>query len=335
MPINGPHLPAIEKIIHARLRELELTPQYVFRAAQHQERFYTAPCRTRAGQQVVFKMRTEDFRETQEYFRREIMINRRFSEFSSQAQTLSVPLFLAGDAETVPEWMVYEFIAGVEAGDFYNGFQKKLVPRFSVDSLIAGMRSMHALPAFAQGDIRLAPARYADFAAAYEAHQAQLAPFFTPSQLAAGRELLAVHEQLLDESGRVIAHGDFHPGNLLLQPGGEVAFIDWYNVHLNNPAFDLAFLLLEIPEHDFRDRILERFVGELVGNGGAEEFWLLLRLDIVALVGQKVKVMHDAFDLERPTPADYRTRLTPRGYAKLQVSLDFFRRALAGANFLG
>lgn len=41
-----------------------------------------------------------------------------------------------------------------------------------------------------------------------------------------------------------IVHGDFRLGNLMMQPSGVAAVLDWEGVHLGDPAADLAYLTL-------------------------------------------------------------------------------------------
>ena len=332
MPKYGPHLPGIEKKVHDKISELKLVPKYIFDAKKHQERFYTASCRDKKGDKVIFKMRTEDYWETKESFRREIEINRLFLQFYKRSRKLSVPKFIDGDSEHAPEWMVYEFIEGREAGDFYNGLLKNNIKNFPLESLIAGMKNMQKMSAFAAGEIKLRAQKYEDFKKAYEASGDALAPFFDKAQIAQGAEILRTHGELLDAKSVAITHGDFHPGNLIITPGGKIAVIDWYCVHLNNMAFDIAFLYLEIADKKFRKKVLEKFMAEIVSDEA--EFWQLFRLDILRLVPQKINVLRDALYAAEPEREDYYGKLTPQGIAKLETNLEAWRQALAGENLL-
>lgn len=332
MPKYGPHLAGIEKKVHARLAELGFTPRYIFDARKHQERFYTAPCRDAAGREVVFKMRTEDFAETRIYFRREIEINRLFARHAGPEEKMSVPRFLDGDSRHAPEWMVYAFIAGQEAGDFYNGLTLSRRERFPLPALLDAFGQMHRMSAFAPGEATLKRETGADYLRAFAGHAFCLEPFFAPGEIAAAREILAAGVPRLDAAPAVITHGDFHPGNLLLTPAGGVAILDWYNVMLNNLAFDPAFFILELTEPKLRTRLLEAFAGQMAP--ARAEFEELFRLDVLRLAPQKINVLYDALYTEHPTAADYRAKLTAAGRRKLQLQLEFFRRALRGESFL-
>lgn len=332
MPKYGPHLPGIEKEVHDRLSHLGLKAQYVFDVSKHQERFYTVPCQNQKGGQVIFKMRTEDCPATQASFRREILINQVFLQFYKRSRKMSVPKFIDGDSRHVPEWMVYEFIPGCAAGDFYNGLHPSHLKNFPLESLVAGMKNMQKMSAFAAGEMELKAQKYEDFERAYQSSRPVLAPFFSAAQIAQGAKILRSHRELLDEKSVAIAHGDFHPGNLVITPSGKIAVIDWYYVQLNNLAFDLAFLYLEIADKKFRKKVLEKFVAEVVDDPA--EFRQLFRLDILRLVPQKLSVLRDALFVLNPKQKDYYANLTPAGVAKLEANLAAFTQALAGDGFL-
>jgi tRNA A-37 threonylcarbamoyl transferase component Bud32 len=64
-----------------------------------------------------------------------------------------------------------------------------------------------------------------------------------------GRELGRVHRRVLDSG---VAHGDFHPLNIILGPAGPVV-IDWSNGHEGDAMPDIAFsqVILATSEADF------------------------------------------------------------------------------------
>lgn len=329
MPKYGPHLPDIKKKVRDKLAELDLTPAYVFDPGRHQERFYTVRCQDKENRRVVFKIRTEDFAQTKEAFRREIRINRLFTEFYQRGRTLAVPRFITGESESVPEWMVYEFIPGKEAGDFYNGILPENFGKISLPSLIAGMKSMRGMSVFAEGRVRLETHGFEKFKQSYGKYGPVLRPFMSDAALAVGARILESGAGLLDKESGVIAHGDFHPGNLVIAPEGKIAIIDWYYVQRSNAAFDIAFLYLEITDEDFRRELMERYVAEAAEDG--KKFYELFRLDILRIVPQKVSILRDAIYAAAPEKSDYYEKLTSQGIAKLEKNLEAFERALGGS----
>jgi len=331
MPKYGPHIADIEKEVKERLEKLGLVPGYEFDANKHRERFYTAPCRDQKGRRVIFKMRTEDYVPTRDYFRREIKINRFFTQYAAKGGSLLVPKFIDGDTVHSPEWMVYEFIPGREAGDFYNGLEDKNIKNFPLKSLIDGMRDMKSLGNLAQADVRLGAENYGDYRKALSDGIPILEPFFSSGEIAKAQEVIRKGKTLLDAKSTVIAHGDFHPGNIIIT-GRKVAIIDWYYVHLNNIAYDFSFLLLEMPDPVIRKKYAEKFVSQVAAR--EKYFPELLRLCLLRLAVQKIGVLKDALYAKDPKRGDYYALLTDKGIAKLELSLEAFSAALEGKDFI-
>jgi aminoglycoside phosphotransferase (APT) family kinase protein len=51
-----------------------------------------------------------------------------------------------------------------------------------------------------------------------------------------------LHANLPEETGRVLIHGDFRNGNLMVGPEGIRAVLDWELAHVGPPIYDLAWL---------------------------------------------------------------------------------------------
>lgn len=57
-------------------------------------------------------------------------------------------------------------------------------------------------------------------------------------------------------------HWDFHPGNIIIQPDGSLVVIDWTQIQVTDPRFDLGWTLLLIGAHigeEARNLILEEY----------------------------------------------------------------------------
>ena len=57
-------------------------------------------------------------------------------------------------------------------------------------------------------------------------------------------EWLETRRDLVPCSRPAPVHWDFHPGNLILQPDGELKVIDWTQIQVSDPRFDLGWTLL-------------------------------------------------------------------------------------------
>lgn len=332
MPKFGPHLKDIEAKAKARLDALGLVPDYDFDARKHRERFYTVPCRDAEGNRFVFKMRTEDHRATRSFFRREIGIIRQFARRYSAVDPSPVPRFVAGDIRRSPEWMVYEFIPGTEAGDFYNGFSADKAKDLSLRSLVAAMKDIRDFSDSLEDGIDLRRKGYRDCCRDYAGYRELLRPFFSETEIGQAERMLRSGKELLDLRNTVITHGDLHPGNLIIIDRRHIAIIDWYSACFDNAAADPAFLYLEIVDRSLGKRLLRSCV-RAAADGG-QEFLSLFLLDILRFVPQKIGVLHDALYVENPGRDDYYAKLTPTGVAKLEHNLAAFRQVLEGGKFL-
>jgi len=59
-----------------------------------------------------------------------------------------------------------------------------------------------------------------------------------------------------------LIHWDFHPGNLILQPDSAIKVIDWTQIQVSDPRFDLGWTLLLVGAYsgsDAREFILEEY----------------------------------------------------------------------------
>jgi aminoglycoside phosphotransferase (APT) family kinase protein len=64
-------------------------------------------------------------------------------------------------------------------------------------------------------------------------------------------------------------HWDYHPGNLILQPGGALIVIDWTQIQVTDPRFDLGWTLLLAGAYSGED-IRNYILGEYQRLSGAQ-----------------------------------------------------------------
>ncbi len=295
MPKFGPHLKDIDKGIKNRIAKLGLVPAYKFDPKKHHERFYTVVCVDKNNKKVIFKMRTENYPETRNFFRKEIRINQLFADCYKDRKDLSAPKYIDGNYKTAPEWMIYDYIEGKPMGDFYSGFNKKMISKFSVGSFINSMKMVHSMSSvIGSGNlIKLEKKGYEYYKKELDMYSGRLKPFFLEKEVKKAREVLNSYRDLLDESCVIITHGDLHAGNIIITDKKQIAVIDWFYVHLNNIAFDVAFLYMERLYGDkLRKEILINFIKEFVEN--KEIFSILFRLAILRIAPQKINVLFDS-----------------------------------------
>lgn len=93
---------------------------------------------------------------------------------------------------------------------------------------------------------------------------------FESVRVEAAPELALVHDWLRSNAPttprRVLVHGDFKPGNVLMHEGRVVALLDWETAHLGSPLEDLGWVTNpvrrtehQIPGHWERPQMVEAF----------------------------------------------------------------------------
>src|SRR3989344_4434343 len=63
----------------------------------------------------------------------------------------------------------------------------------------------------------------------------------------------------LDKLAHYLCHGDFHPGNIIIE-GSKISIIDWETIHIDNYLFDASLLWLRLWNVPLRDRMLKLFL---------------------------------------------------------------------------
>ena len=338
MPKFGPYIKNIDKKIESKIANLGLVPDYKFDFEKNIGRFYTTPCKTKEDKKVIFKMRVEDYPETKDFFEKEIKVNQLFASFRGSEKDLPVPKFLDGDYKSTPEWIMYDFIDGSVAGNFYDGIYAKNIGNFPVDSFIGVIEKIHKMSillASGQNLITLEKRGHDAYLRDFNMYGARMKPFFKEREIDKVKGIFNSYENLLNRKTNTVTHGDLHPGNIILMKKGGVAVIDWFYVHLNNIAFDFAFLFTETDNERFRKKLLEKFVKKFVKDKSKDkkEFYSLFRLSILRIVPQKINILFDSFKNKEETMRSYRNNLSDIAFKKMNRNLKDFKDALYEINF--
>ena len=160
----------------------------------------------------------------------------------------------------------------------------------------------------------------------FEKFNVRLKPFFSRKEIDRAGRILDSHKKMLDEKCNIITHGDLHPGNIIITSQNQIAILDWFYVHLNNMAYDLAYIYLDILNRKTRKKPFDEFSSRLVKN--KDEFYILFQLSVLKIAPQKINVLFDSFQSKKETESEYRKHLTASGFRKMKYNLDDFKNAL-------
>jgi aminoglycoside phosphotransferase (APT) family kinase protein len=187
--------------------------------------------------------------------------------------------------------VVMERVSGQAMGEAFSKAdepkQRRLVSLFS--EMLARLHQLStsngADPAFETGTVE--PSSFVD-RALHRASDA-LAPAQTQCFLPVV-DWLRSHPEVAFCQRPTFVHGDFHPNNVLLRENGDAIVIDWAEVEVSDPRFDLAWTLLTVATHsgnDWRDAILNDYQNRCDCETGQLEWFetyaCLRRLRVAAL----------------------------------------------------
>jgi len=80
---------------------------------------------------------------------------------------------------------------------------------------------------------------------------------------------------LLSKENKYLSHGDLEPGNVLIK-NKEILIIDWELSRMNNFAYDIAYLFVNLwnKKNSFRKELMKNFLRNLNSNELAKFKWL-------------------------------------------------------------
>lgn len=291
MPKFGPFLPNIKKSIYDILERNELAPDFYFDSDDfykklETQRFFIMPVIDANNDKFIFKARIEDHLSTKAIFDREI----KFPQF---VKKLNIPNLKVPDvkrAEYHPiEWYIYPYIETDASGDIAGIYEKHL-ENFPVQNIVMAISALQNNTeniTSREGFIELPKRSGEGFIELFDKFKHSMENFIDSEKIIKARKKLSENKNILNNSSNVLSHGDFHPGNIILDEKNSppsVTLIDWAGVQINNRAYDIAFLwstLSQTPET--QDRLLQEFRKTASDN---ENFDRLFDLDLLIIIPQ-------------------------------------------------
>ncbi len=98
------------------------------------------------------------------------------------------------------------------------------------------------------------------------------------------KEFVHSNFNLLTEENIYFTHGDFHLGNIIVNDKhkSHTIIIDWENYHINNFAYDIAFLYSRLfDEKSLRKQLVLDFIKKIPDNSMVKKFYILFRCNLI------------------------------------------------------
>ena len=232
-------IPDIVQKIESVLGELKLkpknTPQKFIKTTNGQKHRYSSVCENKLGEKSIFYARLYKFASEKKKMVNEIKLGKFFRENPSVD---FFPKYILSGIKKDFEWLVREYFPAkaLEKEKQIERLRKKLKNK-DISNIVEKLRQMNNLPVSSFGFLeKFNLEKY--FSLSEKIYREK---FLTEKEMKRLETLIKENKNILENENKYFCHGDFHIGNIILSDQS-IKFIDLESVHINNFAFDIAFL---------------------------------------------------------------------------------------------
>jgi|SRR3989344_1076506 len=209
---------------------------------------------------IVIKIRIDNPSDPQDIYYRDknFDIERKFYLFAKDITNL-VPRLVCEGSNNELRWLIYEFVPGTSLGPTFQ-VSRSVEADHSVllaNSLIE--LATTALPIELNLTIRNARSHFERLNKIIDQNAKYIGRYISQDQQRQIGELNLQVSPELDKLAHYLCHGDFHPGNIIIE-GSKISIIDWETIHIDNYLFDASLLWLRLWNVPWRDRMLKLFL---------------------------------------------------------------------------
>jgi len=291
VPKFGPFLPNIKKSIYDILAKNELAPDFYFDSDDfykklETQRFFIMPVIDTNNDKFIFKARLEDHAETKKIFDREI-------QFPQYIKKLNIPSLNVPDIKKVEyspiEWYIYPYIETYASGDI-SGLWDKYPENFPVQEVISAIIALQKNTETimsTENFIDIPKNDGENFADIFDKFSHSVKDLIDDDKISIAQDVLSHGQDILDNFATVLAHGDLHPGNIIIDERTSpfpITLIDWAGVQINNPVYDIACLWATLSQTPEAQNKLVQIFRETASND--IDFDKLFRLNLIVIIPQ-------------------------------------------------
>jgi len=274
----------IEGIVKEKLQKLQLKPIFeLSKFKKTNKRFYSTPCFDERGKKVFLKILIVNEISPNEAIRREIEIRKFLTDFKEK---ISYPHLIKFDNKNFPYWFISQYLEGKLLGSFYNLYSnnKKYIPLlvnnlFSLQKIpkhsikkIAKIKNAHLW----KRDFRQYLKLVKSYRTGIEKGISKKINFSKIYQLFKEKRIL------LEKSPLFLSHGDFTLANFVTSKKGIVITTDWEQAHLDNLAYDISHLWIQLWRYPvWQKKLISEFISRL-SKRKREEFKEIFRIIIIS-----------------------------------------------------
>jgi thiamine kinase-like enzyme len=282
-------------------------------------RFYAPVCFDKKKKKVFFKARLQNTDEVLRTLKKEIEFHRSIAPLITKTKpAFLIPKIIQAKVKKDGyAWLLRDYFEGSFAGwmDIDFGVQKEFLKKISPKNFAQKIIAYQKITKRVVKKIKLNQHGHYWYKSDYNFYKnTETLKSFIPHELNEIGKIFEKNKKFLSNQAKTLAHGDLYPNNILLLPHNKIALIDWELIHLNNPAFDIAFTWMTA----FRDakwqKIFLQEILNLIPN--KKTFKKLFRLACLSLSLRFIRACRIA---ATTFEKGYRKKLTGNGYSPTQI----------------
>ncbi len=179
-----------------------------------------------------------------------------------------LPLLIDGSDKKI-KWMLRKFYNGKQLGDFWGADKTKLTKKLA-KSLINYILELQNLTFEIDKKIKLQKRNSKWFINDWKKdldynpdfiYKKFIKKYFSSKEIKKIENLLINNKKTLNLYTNYFTHGDLMPQNILSDNQKKIFFIDWEEIHTNNPLFDVAYIFVNAwQDKNWRNNFLKDFI---------------------------------------------------------------------------
>ncbi len=202
---------------------------------------------------------------------------------------LLTPKIYIANTKVSPSYLIYNYINGYPLNDFYISIGQRLTEKFLATDFIKILNNLQKIKI--PKKISLQKNYPAANLKMFNTNLPYLKKYFNQIFIKKIYSLLRLRKKFLNSQPLKLTHGDINPKNLVLDQKN-LAIIDWSEVHLNNPLFDLSNLyLFAWNRPNIREVIRQFILNECLHLTNPYHLFLLNRL---ILLPRNIRIMENS-----------------------------------------
>ncbi len=235
----------IDQTLNNIYKKYNLTPIYHMSTSGS---YVVVQAKNNQGEKFIIKLRRRATNQAYQQFYKETTF---FKFLSKQNIPNSYsPAQIIVNTKIQPEYIIYSYINSHPLNGYYFYIGRRRKTTFYQTNLGEYLNHLHSLTnkfTTKHPEIKLPLIKFNQLLKQFDQYLPACQPLIPSQQIKKIREALLLEKKFIQSSPLVLSHGDFNPKNILIGKNG-ISIIDWSDLALANPTYDLAMLSLSLWE---------------------------------------------------------------------------------------